>query len=87
MVNTTLLPALPAKAASYFKDGAGTGPGLSNKAGSQNAGTASSGFSSNSGVPAGSGSSGSKTGAASTIQAGVFAVLFVSFIGMTAVLL
>jgi hypothetical protein len=83
LVNTTQLPALPAKAVSYFSNGAGTGPGLSNKAGSQNAGTPSTGFSANSGVPAGSGSSGNGTSGsksdASNAHVGAYTVVFAAF--------
>lgn len=92
LVNTTQLPALPAKAQSYFTNGAGTGPGLSNKAGSQNAGTASTGFSANSGVPAGSGNSGSsgnstKTGAADNVQIGAYTMVLAGSVALTALYL
>ncbi|KAF2670595.1 1,3-beta-glucanosyltransferase gel1 [Microthyrium microscopicum] len=80
VVNTTQLPALPAKAQAFFTSGAGTAPGLSSKAGSQNAGTASTGFSSNSGVPATNGTSSSgKKSAASSVSTGITSVVLAAF--------
>ena len=62
-VTTTDLPAIPAPAEKYMTQGAGPGPGLTG-AGSQTAGTPSTGFSSSSGN---STTKGGKKGAAATI--------------------
>jgi hypothetical protein len=59
--NNDSLPIIPANALPYMTQGAGPGPGLGNKAGSQNAGTPSTGFTGASGGNSTSTSSGGAT--------------------------
>jgi hypothetical protein len=87
VVGTTQLPALPAKAQAFFNDGAGPAPGLSNKAGSQNAGTQSTGFSSSSGITTNGTSGTGKKSAATSVSAGFSSVVVALAFGAVALAL
>lgn len=67
VVGTTLIPATPSGASKYFTDGAGTAPGLSNKAGSQTSGSTIN-FSAKTG-----GSAGTSNGASNSTSSGTTA--------------